>query len=232
MSIHAAMVERIDKEIGRIIDQLKAMNALDNTLILFLSDNGASAEIMVRGDGHDRNAEPGSASTYLCLGPGWSNMCNTPFRRHKTWVHEGGSCTPFIVHWPDGIKAKGELRHSHGHVVDIVPTILDLAGISPGDTLEVPLPGQSLKPFFKEDIVHDHPSWYYHEGNRAIRMGQYKAVAAKDQPWELYDLTSDRSEQINLSESLPEILSRLTEQWDATTQKFTAMSVERDSSGK
>jgi len=217
------MVERIDKEIGRIIDQLKAMNALDNTLILFLSDNGASAEIMVRGDGHDRNAEPGSASTYLCLGPGWSNMCNTPFRRHKTWVHEGGSCTPFIVHWPDGIKAKGELRHSHGHVVDIVPTILDLAGISPGDTLEVPLPGQSLKPFFKEDIVHDHPSWYYHEGNRAIRIGEWKLGAAKNDPWELYNLVEDRTESNNLASDFPEKVMEMEARWDSMLEEMRSV---------
>ncbi|KKK51401.1 hypothetical protein LCGC14_3115320, partial [marine sediment metagenome] len=113
MTIHAAMIERMDIEIGRIIDQLKDMDAIDNTLLVFLSDNGASAEIMVRNDGHDPKAAPGSASSHLCLGPGWSNMCNTPFRRHKTWVHEGGTCTPFIAHWPDGIASRGDLRHTH-----------------------------------------------------------------------------------------------------------------------
>lgn len=223
MSIHAAMVERIDKEVGRIIDQLEAMNALDNTIILFLSDNGASAEIMVRGDGHDRNAEPGSASTYLCLGPGWSNMCNTPFRRHKTWVHEGGSCTPFIVHWPDGIKSKGELRASHGHAVDIVPTIFDLAGIIPNDTLKVPLPGQSLKPFFKKDIAHVHPSWYYHEGNRGLRVGDWKLVAAKGDPWELFNLADDRTESNDLANTYPEKVLELEKQWNMMLEEMRAV---------
>ena len=128
MAIHAAMVDRMDREIGRVLDQLRAMGALDNTLILFLSDNGASAEIMVRDDGHDPSAPPGSAASHLCLGPGWSTVANTPFRRHKTWVHEGGISTPLIVHWPQGIAARGELRHDPGHVIDLVPTILEAAG--------------------------------------------------------------------------------------------------------
>ena len=129
MAIHAAMVEGMDREVGRIVGQLEAMQALDETLILFLSDNGASAEIMVRGEGHDRSAPPGSRKTFLCLGPGWSSCCNAPFRRHKTWVHEGGIATPWIVHWPRGISARGELRHQPVHVVDVVPTALELAGV-------------------------------------------------------------------------------------------------------
>jgi arylsulfatase A-like enzyme/predicted dehydrogenase len=129
MAIHAAMVDRMDQEIGRIIAQLKAMNAFENTILFFASDNGASAEMMIRDGGHDPAAPPGSAKSYLCLGPGFSSACNTPFRRHKTWVHEGGISTPLIVHWPAGITAKGELRHTPGHVIDIVPTVLELAGV-------------------------------------------------------------------------------------------------------
>ena len=128
MAIHAAMIDRVDQEIGRVIAQLKSMGAFDNTLIFFASDNGASAEIMVRNGGHDRSASPGSEATYLCLGPGFSSLGNTPYRRHKTWVHEGGISTPLVVHWPAGIKAKGELRHSPGHVVDILPTVLEVTG--------------------------------------------------------------------------------------------------------
>src|SRR5690606_23628022 len=109
-------------------DQLKAMGAFENTLILFLSDNGASAEIMIRGDGHDPEAAPGGPDSYLCLGPGWSSVSNTPFRRHKTWVHEGGIATPMIAHWPKGIQSRGELCHAPGHVINIAPTILELAG--------------------------------------------------------------------------------------------------------
>ena len=114
MSIHAAMIHRMDIEIGRVFDQIKSMGQWDNTLVLFLSDNGASAEIMVRDDGHDPKASPGSAPTYLCLGPGWSTTANTPFRRHKTWTHEGGISTPLIVSWPKGISARGEFRSFAG----------------------------------------------------------------------------------------------------------------------
>src|SRR5437899_11250801 len=131
------------------------MGVLANTLVLFLSDNGASAEIMVRGDGHDPNAAPGSAGSFLCLGPGFSSAANTPFRRHKTWVHEGGICTPLIAHWPKGIAARGELRHNPGHLIDLAPTILELAGSKRFETWEgkpVPSPpGKSLVPAFAKD---------------------------------------------------------------------------------
>jgi len=236
MAIHAAMIDRMDREIGRILEQLRAMNAFDNTLILFLSDNGASAEMMVRDDGHDPNAAPGSAETHLCLGPGWSTVSNTPFRRHKTWVHEGGISTPLIAHWPAGIQTRGELRRTVGHVIDVVPTVLELAGAErPAEIEETGSPaslGRSLVESFTQDDPALHESvWWLHEGNRAIRMGQYKAVAAKDQPWELYDLSTDRSEQSDLAKSRPEVLSRLTDQWDATTQEFTALIRNQDSNG-
>src|SRR5262249_36728896 len=142
MAIHAAMVDRMDREIGRVLAQLKAMGALQNTLIFFLSDNGASAEIMVRGDGHDPHAECGTGATFLSIGPGWSSLANTPFRRHKTWVHEGGISTPFIVHWPQGIAARGELRHTPGHIIDIVPTVLEVVVEKPLERSD----GQPLPP--------------------------------------------------------------------------------------
>ena len=213
MTIHAAMVERMDKEIGRIIEQLKEMNALDNTLILFLSDNGASAEIMVRDDGHDPKAVPGSASTYLSIGPGWSTMCNTPFRLHKTWTHEGGTCTPLIAHWPKGIAAKGAIRQSQGHVTDVVPTILDLAGVSSDKQQQVAFPGRSLSPVFEQETNWDHPIWYYHEGNRAIRVGDWKLVAAKNEQWELFNLLSDRTESNNLAGGNPNKVIEMEKQW-------------------
>ena len=122
MAIHAAMVDRIDREVGRVLARLEATGHRDDTLVLFASDNGASAEQMIRGDGHDPSAPPGSARSFLCLGPGWSTASNTPFRLHKSWVHEGGIATPLIAHWPAGIAARGELRHTPTHLVDVVPT--------------------------------------------------------------------------------------------------------------
>ena len=186
-------------EVGRILEQLRVMEAYENTLVVFLSDNGASAEIMVRGDGHDPEAAPGSADSYLCLGPGWSNTSNTPFRRHKTWVHEGGICTPFIAHWPDGLAARGELRHDPGHVIDLVPTILDMAGVLNNNQEEVPFPGRSLKSAFTKDTDWQRDIWWYHEGNRAMRIGDWKIVAASAEEWELFKLDKDRTESDNLA---------------------------------
>lgn len=226
MALHAAMIDRMDREIGRVLDQLQAMNALDNTLIFFLSDNGASAEIMVRDDGHDPKAIPGSAATYLCLGPGWSTTANTPFRRHKTWVHEGGIATPLIVHWPKGIAARGELRRNPGHVVDLAPTILEVAGaktFAKWNGEPVPsAPGLSLKPVFSQDntVKHDY-LWWYHEGNRALRVGNWKLVAAgEDGPWELYNLENDRAETNNLIDARPEKARELEEIWNKKLEAF------------
>ena len=225
MAIHAAMIDRIDQEVGRVIHQIKKMGDYENTLIFFASDNGASAEIMVRGDGHDPDAPMGSEKTYLCLGPGFSSASNTPFRRHKTWVHEGGISTPLIAHWPNGIKAKGELRHSPGHVIDIVPTILELAGVEkPKSWKGVPIPkapGKSLVSSFSEDLTIPRESiWWMHAGNRAIRQGNFKLVAAKGDPWELYDLSRDRAESNNLSNKMPDKAKALENSWNQETQSF------------
>jgi arylsulfatase len=218
MAIHAAMVDRMDREIGRVLAQLKAMGAYENTLILFASDNGASAEIMVRGDGHDPAAPLGSAKTYLCLGPGWSSASNTPFRRHKTWVHEGGIATPLIAHWPAGIKARGELRRTPVHLIDVVPTLLELAGATKPATIKghavPPAPGRSLvTTFSKETAVDRDFLWWEHEGNRAIRVGDWKLVALKNGAWELYDLARDRGEQRNLATAQPEKARELESKW-------------------
>ena len=238
MAIHAAMIDRMDQEIGRVLDQLRAMDALDNTLIFFLSDNGASAEIMVRDDGHDPAAPPGSAATYLCLGPGWSTTANTPFRRHKTWVHEGGIATPLIVHWPNGIAPKGELRRNHGHVIDLVPTILEAAGLAPvtnwnGQPVP-PTPGRSLLPAFSQDnsIRHDY-LWWYHEGNRALRVGNWKLVAAgAEGPWELYDLSKDRAESNNLATKLPEKTREMEKLYDRKLEEFRNLALKDLQTGK
>lgn len=220
MAIHAAMVDRMDREIGRVLDQVRAMNAFENTFILFASDNGASAEIMVRHGGHDPAAPPGSAGTYLCLGPGFSSAANTPFRRHKTWVHEGGISTPFIVHWPDGLAERGGLRTTPVHVIDVTPTVLELAGGKPlvqwnGALVPSP-PGKSLVATFAKDGEGLHDSlWWLHEGNRALRVGNWKLVAAKNEPWELYDLAVDRSETNNLAAQHPDTVRTLEHRWTA-----------------
>ncbi len=229
MAIHAAMVDRMDREIGRVLDQVRSMGASDNTIVLFLSDNGASAEIMVRGDGHDPHAECGTGATFLSIGPGWSSLANTPFRRHKTWVHEGGIATPLIVHWPKGIAARGEMRHTAGHIIDLVPTLLEVAGAKrfemwDGKPTPTP-PGKSLVPLFTKDLPAFHDSiWWLHEGNRALRVGDWKIVAAgKESAWELYDLTTDRSESNNLAKAKPDKVRELAALWEREFAQYTAL---------
>lgn len=206
MAIHAAMIDCIDQNVGRILDQIKAMGEDHNTLVLFLSDNGASAEQIVRGNGHNPEAPLGSAASYLCLGPGFSTASNTPFRRHKYWTHEGGITTPFIAFWPVGIKDGGALRYSVGHVIDVVPTVLELAGVTPLKKKErfeaPPLPGKSLVPVFAKEKQQDRELWFSHGGNKALRQGKWKAVISSDIDgrWQLYNMEEDRTELNNLAD--------------------------------
>jgi arylsulfatase len=225
MEVHAAMVTCMDRQIGRVLDQLHAMSADENTLVLFFSDNGASAEIAMRGDMHDFTAPQGSPATFLSLGPGWSNAANTPFRRHKIWVHEGGIATPLIACWPAGISGAGELRHAVGHVIDLAPTILNLAGgtwpkESDGQKLP-PRPGRDLSPTFKQDVAIERDYlWWLHENNRAIRQGDWKLVAAHDEQWQLYDLAKDRAENHDLAKSNPSKAKELAGLWQTKLTEF------------
>lgn len=222
MAIHAAMVYRIDREVGRILEEVRALGAWEDTVTIFVSDNGASAELMVRGGGHDPSAPPGSRRTFLCLGPGWSSASNSPFRLHKSWVHEGGIASPLIVHWPAGIRARGELRRAPVHFVDLVPTVLELARAPeparpPGSP---PFAGRSIVRTFAADVPLEREGIFFHHlENRAIRVGDWKLVSkGKGGPWELYDLAKDRAESEDLSAKLPEKvadLSRLWETWEA-----------------
>jgi len=220
MAIHAAMVDRIDRDVGRVIEQVRAMGALDDTVIFFLSDNGADATILIRGDRHDPKAPPGSGASYLCIGPGWASASNAPFRRHKIWVHEGGIATPWIVHWPKGIKARGELRHDQCHVIDFVPTLCDLAGVKPSEEWNgvkaPPLPGKSIVPSFARDgAVTRERLFFHHEGNRALIEGKWKLVSAREDHnlWELYDLSTDRCEMVDLLAKQPERAKAMEAKW-------------------
>jgi len=227
MAIHAAMVTRMDAEIGRIVEHLKQVGEFDNTVIFFASDNGASAEQIIRGDGHDKSAAPGSAESYLCLGPGWSTAANTPFRLHKHWNHEGGISSPLIVHWPKGIDARGELRRDPCHFIDIAPTVMDLAG---GEWTSAktdggagpPSPGVSIVPAFQRDgaIAHD-ALWWCHQGHRAIRMGDWKLTWRTGRgEWELYDMSTDRSEMNDLSAKHPDRVKSMSDEWQRILDGF------------
>ena len=227
MAIHAAMIHRMDREIGRVVDQVKAMGAYENTVILFASDNGASAEQIIRGDGHDPSAAPGSADTFLCLGPGWSTAANTPFRLHKIWVHEGGISSPLVVHWPEGLKDRGGLRRDPGHFIDVPPTLVELAGgtweDNYGGHAGPPSPGRSLAPAFRGDGSVDHDFLFWsHQGNHALRMGDWKVVSRDNEEWELYNLRTDRSERRDLAQRRPEKVEELSAFWRERAEEYVA----------
>ncbi|WP_165251007.1 arylsulfatase [Paludisphaera soli] len=228
MAIHAAMVDRMDREIGRILERLTALGAMDDTLILFASDNGASAEQIIRSAGHDPAAPLGSAKTYLGIGPGWSTAANTPHRLHKYWNYEGGVSTPLIAHWPAGIAARGEIRRTPGHLIDVAPTLLELAGLkapAAWDGADRPTsPGRSLAPAFAKDADLGRQFLYFHhEGNRGLRVGDWKIVApAKpvDAPWQLYDLAKDRAEAHDLAAEHPDKVAEMAELWKRQDDEY------------
>ena len=249
MEIHAAMVDRMDQQLGRIVAQLEAMGELDDTLVVFLSDNGASAELMVRGDGHDRSAPMGSQPTHLCLGPGWSMASNTPFAYHKTWVHEGGIATPLVVRWPRRLPSDGRWVEAIGHTVDLWPTIVEATGIAERTAAELrddpnarpapPRPGLSQLDAWSGGQaeraaamgtanVSQRALWWSHEGNRAVRIGRWKLVAANPErsetgtdTWQLYDLSTDRTETRDLAAAHPDRVAEMAAAWaqiEATTE--------------
>lgn len=255
MEVYAAMVDCMDQGIGRIVEELRKQNQLDNTLIFFLQDNGGCAEPMSRmqsnGKGPDdlkpfgtndlqpqiwppmqtrdgrwvRRGEgvmPGQPDTYIAYGKNWANVSNTPFREYKHWVHEGGISTPLIAHWPDGIPAskRNRLETQTGHLVDLMAACADLAGAQypterngekikrrEGISLVPALTGHSLR--------RKQPIFWEHEGNRALRDGNWKLVAKENENWELYDMSKDRSEMHDLAEKFPDRVKKMATQWDA-----------------
>lgn len=226
MEIHAGMVDLIDEQVGRILELLESQGKLDNTVVFFLSDNGADStqlmpdvqmkeELKYR---HDNTVRWGSEATSLALGPGWASASNTPFRRHKIWVHEGGISTPLIVRWPEGIHLEpGGFVRAKGHVIDFVPTFLELAG-APQEraTPEAPpFPGKSLLPLFRGSDLSRDFLYFKHAGNRAYIKGDLKAVSAHldNNEWELYDLSRDRTEMLNLRNEKMDTLRKLVREW-------------------
>ena len=220
MATYAAMVDRMDQSIGRVISSLKNLEQFDNTLILFLSDNGGCAEFMAEDGwaqgypdktldgrqitmGNIENLPPGDALTFQSYDKPWANVSNAPFKKFKHYVHEGGISTPLIAHWPDQLR-QNHVAHQACHVVDILPTILEATGcqyLNELDGHEIqPLQGESLMPLLKlKNWQREQPIFWEHEGNCAIRLGNFKLVKEFDQPWELYDMEVDRTELNNLA---------------------------------
>ena len=228
MEVHAAMVDRMDQQIGRVMEQISRTGDAANTLVLFLSDNGASAELMVRGDGHDPAAAAGSADTHLCLGPGWSTTANTPFAYHKTWTHQGGIATPLLVNWPAGdLPGIGGWTDQVGHAIDLWPTLLTAANISLETASPHDRPGRSLWPL---DQTPERQLWWSHEENRAYRDGRWKIVSARadrsergDGAWELYDLAVDPAETRDLAGQHPGRVEVMAKKWDQLDERHAGM---------
>ena len=242
MEVYAAQIDRMDQGIGRIIHVLEETGQLDNTLILFLADNGGCAEeldanLANRGNlfrkktvrektktgepvvyGNLSAHMPGAENTYQSYGVAWANLSNTPFRWYKHWVHEGGISTPLIAHWPEGIREKGALRHTPGQLTDIMPTVLEVTGAKYPETYKgrtiLPLEGSSLVPVFARDTLERDPLFWEHEGNAAVRIGKWKLVRNFPGPWELYDMERDRTETNNLASQYPGIVKEMSEQYE------------------
>ncbi|MCF7816680.1 MAG: arylsulfatase [Kiritimatiellales bacterium] len=231
MEVHAAMVDRMDQGIGKLVAALKETGQFDNTLIFFLSDNGASPEVPTFPPGYDRPSQTrdgramqrdddlrlhpeliGSEESYTGIGEAWANAANTPYRFWKKESYEGGNHTPLIVHWPAGLKQKpGSFSPALGHVMDIMPTCLELAGAKYPAKFDgheiVPMDGISLLPVFATGARQGHETIYFeHAKGRAVRSGDWKLVSNCDTPnqWSLYNLAKDPTETEDVSDQYPE----------------------------
>jgi arylsulfatase len=233
----------MDQGIGRILDQLEADGELENTLVIFLADNGACAEdipenvtidelvnkLMIARShtrdgavvrfGNNPELMPGAEDTYQSYGTAWANLSNTPFRLYKHWIHEGGISTPLILHWPQGIEQRGEIRHTPGYLPDIMATVLDISGVPYPKSLDgrtiLPLEGHSLQPAFQADLTQRPPMFWEHEGNSAVRIGRWKLVRQHGNAWELYDMLEDRTELHDLATQHPDRVADMTRQYEA-----------------
>jgi arylsulfatase len=218
MAIYAAVVAHVDRAVGRFADALGERQLLDNTLILFLSDNGANAESGP--NGRLKGNPPGATGSDVFEGQSWATLSNTPLRRYKHFNHEGGIATPLVVHWPGRIRSRGELRKQPGHVVDIMATCVDVAGAKYPAEFHgrpiLPMEGKSLVPALDNQPIERDALYWEHEGNAAIRVGDWKLVRlGRRGPWELYDLRSDRTELHDLAAARPQLVRTLAAKWDA-----------------
>ncbi|GEC72752.1 arylsulfatase [Flavobacterium flevense] len=237
MAVYAAQIDNMDQNLGRIIAHLKAIGEYENTIIMYLQDNGACAESIGK---NDENL-PGTAESYIAYGLPWANLSNTPFRMYKHFVHEGGISTPFIINWPAQMnkKMKGSIeKNISGHLIDIVPTCLDAAGVATAKLNS--LEGISLLPLAKGQDVKKRTLFWEHEGNRAIREGDWKLVsryvddhrffkswgwtkAPRKKEWELYNIADDRWELNDLSAQNPQKVNEMIKEYEQWFKRVGAI---------
>ncbi|MFP5079337.1 arylsulfatase [Pedobacter sp. JCM 36344] len=242
MAVHAAMIDRMDQGIGKMMKTLEQTGQIDNTIVIFLSDNGASAEMSDGyGPGFDRpdqtragapvsytrykNVMPGGENSFFSIGPNWANVANTPYKLWKYQSLEGGIHTPMIVSWPKGIKNKGSRTDEIGHVMDFMATCIDVAGAKypkefNGNDI-TPLEGRSLAPVFQGKVLTgERPLFNEHEGSKYVRYQNWKlVVAGPDRSWRLFDMKNDKAEMKNLAAQYPEKVAKLTKMWDEWATK-------------
>ncbi len=222
MATYAATLTHMDTAIGRLVEALRSRGVLDNTVIFFLSDNGGSAEMGP--EGLLEGKEPGSGTSSVYCGESWATLENTPFNMFKRYNHEGGVSTPLIVHWPAGITDAGALRRQVGHIIDFMPTCVELAGATYPKQFNgadiSPMEGRSLVPVFTDAPISREALFWEHEGNAAVRVGDWKLVRLGMKGlWELYDLSTDRSEIHNLAALKPEKVKSLSAQWETWAKR-------------
>ena len=235
MAVYAAQVDRLDQNVGRAVQRLEELGVLDNTLIVFVADNGGSAEFLKENGraeaelpvtregqpvrvGNIPGVEPGGPATFMSYDLPWANASNSPFRRFKSWVHEGGIATPFVAHWPRAI-APGQVRHDAAHFVDLTATLLDVAGAKhPHEhrgRAVTPLEGESFAALLAGQAWRrEKPLLWEHEGNAAVRRDNWKLVRMHPGAWELYDLERDRTELTNHADRYPELVRELAALYD------------------
>jgi arylsulfatase len=228
MEIYAAQIDAIDRNVGRLIEKLKQLGQFDDTLLLFLSDNGSSSEGGPGGfDRGIKGAAMGSARSYLSAGLEWANASNTPFLKYKIDTFEGGITTPLIVHGPESLVPRGQIRHQPAHIIDIMPTVLDLVGATypaelRGKAIQ-PMEGVSLKAAFQGAELAERALFWEHQDNAAIRQGEWKAVRpGLKAEWQLFHIGSDRTESKNLTSEKPEKLETLKSAWEAWARRVAA----------
>lgn len=216
MAVYAAQIDRMDQNIGRILQKIRDIGEEDNTLIMFLADNGGCAEKVDRGK---PGVPPGLPDSFMSYGLPWANASNTPFRLYKRWVHEGGIATPFIARWPSVIKQKNTMKRDVGHLVDIMATCVDISGAKYPEAPIQPMEGKSLVPVFQGKSMGDRKLYWEHMGNRAALEGKWKLVSRYPGKWELYDLEADRTEMHDLAAAMPDKAAQLRQDYNAWAKR-------------